>query len=53
MYWLPHVHIPGSPKPQSLRFKQGCLSLEDKLDCHGVIELVLGANANSQSVHAI
>jgi len=34
--------------PQSLRLIQECLSLENKLDCYGVTDLVLKANNNPQ-----
>ena len=32
--------------PQSLRLIQKCLSLENKLDCHGATDLALKANNN-------
>ena len=38
--------------PLSLTLVQKCLSLEDKLDCHGVIDLVLKAD-NSQGLWGI
>ena len=39
--------------PQSLRLIQECLSLENKLDCHSVTNLVLKANNNPQGLRGI
>ena len=39
--------------PQSLRLIQECLSLENKLDCHGVTDLVLKADNNPQGLQGI
>ena len=48
--WLSCVHIPYTiAVPLSLRLMQDCLSLENKLDCHGATNLVLKADNNSQS----
>ena len=33
--------------PQSLRLIQECLSLEDKIGCHGVTDIVLNNNGDS------
>ena len=39
--------------PSSLRLVQECLSLENKLDCHGATNLVLKADNNSQGLRGI
>ena len=39
--------------PQSLRLIQECLSLENKLDCHSVTDLVLKADNNTQGLWGI
>ena len=38
---------------QSLRLIQECLSLENKLDCHGVTDTVLKADNNPQGLQGI
>ena len=39
--------------PQSLRFIQECVLLENKLECHGVTDLVLKADNNPQDLRGI